>query len=54
MKRITMILASTLACMTILAGAKSLFPDHKAGFASMVPAFYQINEVELPPTRGTD
>ena len=54
MKRVTMILAAALAGITILAGARSLFPDYKVSPITMDQKSNQINEVEVPPTKGLD
>ena len=54
MKKVTIILTLALTGMTFLTAVRSLFPGHEMASASKGLVSYQINEVEIPPTKGID
>ena len=50
MRRVKIIFTVVLAGITMLAGARTLFPDYKVSPITMDQKTKQINEVEDPPT----
>ena len=54
MRRVKIIFTVVLAGITMLAGARSLFPDYKVSPITMDQKSNHINEVEVPPTKGLD